>query len=106
MMETCNKGHPRTSSTTYINPTTGKRHCRMCKFIRYQLKKLKKSPPKLPEYDRCDAGHPFDVENTFVNPRTGVTYCKTCADIRYYEGLRQQGHEPRPPQVQRMNNAG
>lgn len=40
----CHKGHPFTPGNTYVNPSTGSRHCRTCRseYMRHYLRRAKR----------------------------------------------------------------
>jgi hypothetical protein len=81
----CKKGHPFTPETTYTNPATGWKHCKICaNDLRRKRQGVgQPKPPKAPRLF-CSHGHYMSEENTRAATRNenGKVYtylrCRAC----------------------------
>lgn len=87
LAEVCALGHGRTEATTYVDPTTGRKICRLCRqsYRAKYLARVRTSTKVIPnekECSRCRQCLPSAAFFRDRNKRDGLTpACKTCARI-------------------------
>jgi len=78
----CSRGHEFTADNTYINPTSGSRHCRICikdaRLTRSIQEKAERRKNPKPEVTHCRKGHAYEPGNVRIN-KAGARVCLTCA---------------------------
>ncbi len=85
----CKRGHPLSGNNLYVDPKTGRRHCRECRRAhdREMYRKKMESQglavaPRNSDRTHCPKGHPYDEENTYIS-RSGSRVCRTCVSDRH-----------------------
>ncbi|MFF0395160.1 HNH endonuclease signature motif containing protein [Streptomyces sp. NPDC005248] len=68
----CPEGHEYTPENTYVQPGTGQRECRTCRYARQAT-----GAPHPGKRTHCPQGHPYDEANTRMT-KAGFRACRVC----------------------------